>query len=298
MSEPYFKVFLRSRFTISPKEPPSGLSLDGQTGIITGSNSGIGLEAARMLLDHKLSRLIMAVRSQGRGEDAANTLRRSYPTARVDVWSLDMLSYDSIRAFARRCTSDLDRIDFAILNAGAMYPEFTINPSTGHEEAFQVNYLSTALLSILMLPVMRQRRPKDHAGHLCITTSALGYTATFQNRNADPLIPSFDIKPEKWGIADLSERYAVAKLLGQLLMVKLKDCVSSDDVIVNLVEPGYIRGTGLARHMPTLLKPIGVLMGLLIGRSVRAGALTYIDAAVVQGVESHGSYLWNWSIAP
>ncbi len=59
-------------------------------------------------MDRQLSRLILAVRNAKKGEDAAATLRKAHPGAVIEVWSLDMDSYDSVRTFAKRC-STLDR---------------------------------------------------------------------------------------------------------------------------------------------------------------------------------------------
>ena len=155
----YPKLLFKSQLLITPQPPPKDLTLAGQTAIITGSNCGIGLKCARLLLDYQLSTIILAVRSAQKGEAAAVELRKIHPAARIEVWSLDMLSYDSIRAFVRRCTS-LERIDFVILNAGVSQIKFQINESTGHEEIFQVNYLSTALLAMLLLPTLKESAPR------------------------------------------------------------------------------------------------------------------------------------------
>lgn len=92
---------------IRPNSKPNydSLSVAGQTAIITGSNTGLGLESGRILLSLQLSHLILAVRTLKKGEDAAIPLRKLYPKAQVDVSQLDMDSYDSIRAFAKKCTT-------------------------------------------------------------------------------------------------------------------------------------------------------------------------------------------------
>lgn len=292
----YFKLFLNSQLLVTPRAPPNDLNLDGYTGIITGANSGIGLECARVLLDHRLSHIILAVRGMQKGENVATELRKAHLAVRIEVWNLDMLSYESIRRFAQKCES-LERIDFVVLNAGIGQLKFQINESTGHEEVFQVNYLSTALLAILLLPTLKEKRPKGRPAHLTIVSSALAQTAKFTNQTADPLIPSFD-DPTKWNISVAADRYATSKLLGQMFVVKIKDFVSSDDVVVNCVEPGFMRATGLDRNAPVYLKPISTVMRLVLGRPVKAGAWVYVDAAVVKGKESHGSYLYNWEVFP
>ncbi|KAK7994324.1 Short chain dehydrogenase [Apiospora marii] len=136
----------------------AGVSLEGKTAIVTGSNCGVGLECSRQLLDLGISRLILAVRSRERGQAAAADLSRERnPAGRsIEVWELDHLSYDSVRAFADR-TRSLERIDLVILNAGSLPAKQTLNPQTGHDECVQVNYLSMCLLLVLLLDVIRTK---------------------------------------------------------------------------------------------------------------------------------------------
>lgn len=280
-----------------PKRPPLHTSLDGQVAIITGSNVGIGLEAARVFLNLHLSRLILAVRTVRKGEDAATPLRRAHPKARIDVWPLDMLSYESIQAFAERCSA-LSRLDIVILNAGIAKTEFTINPLTGHEESLQVNYLSTAFLAILLLPILKTQSPEDAPGRLSIVSSGLALRSRFSNRKAIPLLPSFD-DPTSWnGLSAANERYMVTKTLELMLVHKLCQYFSADNVVVNAVDPGFTAGSMLARDAPLFTRPLVKLLEVLTGRSLEQAAWTYIDATAVRGAETHGSFLMNWKIFP
>jgi len=77
--------------------------LKGKVAIITGSNSGLGFESSRQLLTLGLSHLVLAVRSIEKGKAAASKLSLANPEATIDVWALDMESYDSIQAFVRKC---------------------------------------------------------------------------------------------------------------------------------------------------------------------------------------------------
>lgn len=291
----YVKIFLKSQFLTKSQPLPEDISVAGQTAIITGGNVGLGLECARLLLDRKLSRLILASRNTQKGEGAATALRKTHPAAHVEVWALDMLSYDSIRSFAQRCAT-LERIDFIILNAGIFSLDFKINKSTGHEEMFQVNYLSTMLLSILLLPILRAKRPQRRPGRLTIVSSGFAYSARFLNKNARPLIPSFD-DPKGWNASAASERYAMSKLLEQMFVLKLVDFVSSDDVVVNMVDPGLVRNTQLHRSMG-FVKTVMAAMKRLTGRTLEQGASTYVDAAVVKTQDTHGSLVLDWKVSP
>lgn len=92
-------------------------SLNGQTVVLTGGNSGYGLAVANILPTLGVSRLILGVRSFEKGEAVAKKLRIAHPSCEIKVSELDMLSYKSVQAFAQRCAG-LDRLDAAILNAG------------------------------------------------------------------------------------------------------------------------------------------------------------------------------------
>ncbi len=280
-----------------PIRPPPSASLAGQVAIITGSNVGIGLEAARLFLGLQLSHIIIAVRTVEKGESAVAALRRAHPNAKIDVWPLDMLSYESIQGFAQRCSALL-RLDIVILNAAASNSIFSIDPSTGHEETFQVNYLSTALLAILLLPILKAKSPSPKPARLTIVSSGLALRSKVPNRNAVPLIPSFD-DPSSWnGLSDGGERYAVTKTLGLILTLKLSQHWSVDDVVVNAVDPGFTAGSMLHRNLPLFVRLSVRLLATLTGRSLEQAAWTYVDAAAVKGSECHGSFLMNWDACP
>src|SRR6187402_3573880 len=74
-----------------------------QTIIITGSNIGMGLEAARHFVRLSASKVILAVRSHSKGLAAKASIEAS--TKRLDiieVWELDLAKYASVKAFAAR----------------------------------------------------------------------------------------------------------------------------------------------------------------------------------------------------
>ena len=284
--------FKEMQFQTKPRPPPASLSFAGQTAVITGGYIGIGLACAKDMLAHQLSHLILAVRTVDKGEVIAKQLRQQYPKAKIEVWPLEMLSYDSIRAFVTRCES-LSRLDIAILNAGVGGGTFTINPSTGHEEGIQVNYLSTALLALLLLPVLK-RSTQSNGGtpaRLTMVASATAFRCAFANRDAKPLLPSFDKHEGAWGLGEASERYSVSKLLLMMFTLTLGQHVSSSDVIINCVEPGFTSGTGLQRHVKGVLLRTVVLMMRIIQTTPEVAAYTYLDAVAMKGRESHGSFL-------
>lgn len=291
-------MFWQNQFKTTIPLPPEGDSLGGKVAVVTGSNTGLGFECVKQMLKAGLSHVIMGVRSLERGRAAAERLRAFSNGAIIDVWELDMEDYSSIRKFANRCEVDLPTIHFVVLNAGLASVDFRLS-KTNHEVDIQVNYLSTLLLTILLLPILKAKKSSAGARppYLTIVSSATTRNVKFVNKDARPLLPSFDdTSTTPWDAAD---RYGVSKLLGQLAVERLVDqFVDPRDVVINLVEPGWIRGTGLNRGLNFVLR--GILRGVLsvAGRSVTEGAATYFDAVVNQDVDSHGSYIMNCKSAP
>ena len=90
----------------------------GQTIIVTGANTGLGKEAARHFTRLNAEKVIIACRSKEKGEDAKRSIEET--TGRkgvIEVWSLNLSSYDSVKDFAKQVES-LPRLDIFLGNAG------------------------------------------------------------------------------------------------------------------------------------------------------------------------------------
>ncbi|KAM0432991.1 hypothetical protein ACHAPT_004696 [Fusarium lateritium] len=290
----FFKNQFRTTIELPAKEKfPQA---QGSCAVITGSNTGLGFEAAKQLLSIGLSHLVMGVRSLEKGRAAAKTLQAVAPSAKIEVWQLDMESYESIQAFAKKCQTNLSRIDAVILNAGLAPFIFEKVAATGHEKGIQVNHISTALLTTLLIPVLKTKTTGQGPPRLTIVNSLTAHLCKFPNKDQRPLLASFDdtsITP--WGA---EERYGVSKLLSQLFIVKLAEKVNPDEVIVNMVDPGLTKGTGLAHHAAGAVAVAAKVFVTIAGRPVNRGAATYVDAVFGHGKESHGCFLMNCQISP
>lgn len=210
-----------------------------------------------------------------------------------------MGSYTSIQSFVTRVHLELSRLDIVILNAGIQPQSFGKSKSTGHEVAIQVNYLSTWLLAILLLPELKVKPPSGTPGRLTIVGSGTSYNAKFKNRNKKPLLASFDEDTGiPWNISSVGERYSCSKMLGHLFLVKLVDYVDANDVVVNIVDPGMTRGSGLQRDAGAGMRAAGAVLNKIMARTLAVASSTYIDAAVVKGQETHGCFVMDWDIKP
>ncbi|KAL7944099.1 NAD(P)-binding protein [Trichoderma barbatum] len=284
--------FLWRQFT-RPKPLPAGITLVGQVAIVTGSNVGIGFSACRQLLQLGLSRLIMGVRSQAKGDVAAAQLRNDFPSSMVSVWIVDMESYDSVRAFASRCES-LDRIDIAILNAGLIKTPYTVVWATGNEVTLQVNYLSTALLTILLLPILKTKKVAGSPRPPVI--SVVGSDLMYENvvEPEGPILPQF----QREETFSQFSWYGKSKLLQTIFVSKIADFVDPNDVLVNVSNPGMTGGTDFFRGSSALMMKFIAAGQLILARRVNVAATTYLDAVLVQGEKSHGSFTSDWTIKP
>jgi NAD(P)-dependent dehydrogenase (short-subunit alcohol dehydrogenase family) len=147
----------------------------GGTYIVTGSNTGLGFEAAKHLVALGAAKVILAVRNVNAGEKAKASIESATGTSNVaEVWALDLSSYDSVKAFARRVDKNLDRIDALIENAAVAVSQGTL--AEGHLLPVTVNVLSTLLLAVLLLPKMGEiGRRFGILPHVVIVTSRIGF---------------------------------------------------------------------------------------------------------------------------
>jgi NAD(P)-dependent dehydrogenase (short-subunit alcohol dehydrogenase family) len=93
--------------------------LTGKVAVVTGANNGIGLEVTRELARHGAA-VILACRSEARGQAAIQSIRTSVPNARIQTRRLDLASLASIRQFAAMFRGSYDQLNLLINNAGVL----------------------------------------------------------------------------------------------------------------------------------------------------------------------------------
>lgn len=143
--------FFKSQLITSLPYPTNDLT--GQTIIVTGANSGLGLEAARHFTRLGAAKVILGVRSLDKGETARQSIEES--TQRrgvVEVWQLDLSSYESVKQFAAR-VDKLNRLDAIVENAGVSTRTYI--RTEDNESTITTNVVSTFLLALLVLPKLR-----------------------------------------------------------------------------------------------------------------------------------------------
>jgi NAD(P)-dependent dehydrogenase (short-subunit alcohol dehydrogenase family) len=157
----------------------------GKTYIVTGANSGIGLETARHLVRGLASRVILAVRNTEAGGKAKAEIERT--TGRKDiaeVWQLDLASYASVMDFASRAKKELDRVDGLVQNAGVMLDKWTVSEG-GMETCMTVNVVSTMFLGVLLMPVLMESAKRHNINpRIVFLVSGLGFQSEAQKELA------------------------------------------------------------------------------------------------------------------
>lgn len=124
----------------------------GKTVIVTGSSSGIGYEAARVLAN-KGATVIIAVRSLEKGKAAADKILDQKKDADIKVLKLDLANLASVREFAAEFNKAHARLDLLINNAGVMIPPYS-KTADGFELQFGTNHLGHFALTGQLLDVL------------------------------------------------------------------------------------------------------------------------------------------------
>ncbi|CAI5741795.1 unnamed protein product [Peronospora destructor] len=130
--------------------------------IVTGANSGIGFEAAKVLA-MRGAHVILACRNEKRGRDAEKLIAEELVkvsgqvVGSVEFMQVDIGDLSNIREFARACHEKLDRLDLLINNAGVAVPVQSHTPD-GLEAQFAINYLGHFFLTSELLDLLRQSK--------------------------------------------------------------------------------------------------------------------------------------------
>jgi NAD(P)-dependent dehydrogenase (short-subunit alcohol dehydrogenase family) len=129
---------------------------NGRVALITGANSGIGWDTARVLAA-KGARVILACRSRARGTEALQRLEAVCPNAEAALLEMDLADLDSVRQSAARFSAEHDKLDLLVNNAGLMaIPKQ--QTAQGFEMQFGVNHLGHFALTGLLLPTLLRTR--------------------------------------------------------------------------------------------------------------------------------------------
>ncbi|MCX4099173.1 oxidoreductase [Nocardia sp. alder85J] len=146
---------------------------DGRTVVITGANSGLGFETARIFARHH-ARVVLACRNPDRAAAARARILHETPAAAVHTLTLDLSSQASIHRAAEQL-DEYPRIDLLINNAGALIRRHTVTED-GFEQTLATNHLGAFTFTALALP-----RLLDTPGSRVVTVSSVGHKRGVMN---------------------------------------------------------------------------------------------------------------------
>ncbi len=230
----------------------------GRVAIVTGANTGLGFETARMLAERGAA-VVLAVRDVKKGKQAAARIAGD-----VSVQTLDLTSLESIRSAAAELRAAHPRIDLLINNAGVMYtPKRTT--ADGFELQFGTNHLGhfalTGLLMDRLLPV---------PGSRVVTVSSVGHR----------IRAAIHFDDLQWEHSyNRIGAYGQAKLANLMFTYELQRRLAPHGTTVAVAAHPGVSNTELMRNSPAALRVPLSWLAPLISQKAEMGALPTVRAA-------------------
>ena len=201
--------------------------MKGRICLVTGANTGIGLETARELA-RQGAVVVMTSRNLERGEAAVADVRGSTGSDAVELLQLDLASKTSIRSAAATFLSRHDQLHVLVNNAGLILSDRR-ETEDGFEMTFGVNHLGTFLLTHLLLDTLKASAP-----------ARIVNLASDAHRMSSGL--PFDDLQRNSGYAGVRV-YADSKLANILFTRELARRLQDSGVTANAVHPGVVRSS-------------------------------------------------------
>ncbi|KAJ9638515.1 hypothetical protein H2204_004285 [Knufia peltigerae] len=279
-------IFLLKGKFMPPKQIRK--TFEGKTVIVTGSNTGVGYATALKYVQLAASTVILGVRSLQKGEMAKSQIETATGrTGVVQVWQVDMGSFESIDAFAKRVES-LKRVDVAVLNAGIFPRTFKLSEK-GWESNLQVNTLGTALLAILLAPKLQASRTADSPAHVVVVTSTGHMDVQLKPQDKDQLLHKYN---NDLGVGPYQQHVASKLFMMWITRELAHRCLNGKGeptVIINDACPGACR-SDVARDFDTPLFTIAKRIGSFLAmRPAENGARVLVGASAL-GEDSNGQW--------
>jgi retinol dehydrogenase 14 len=241
-------------------------SMQGKTCVVTGANSGIGLETA-VALAGAGARVAVVCRTPAKSEQAAREIERRSPGADVLPFAADLSSRRAVRTVAAELAAALPRLNVLVNNAGLMLRERVLTED-GIEATFAVNHLAYVLLERLLEPALRAGSPSRVVN--VASRAHLSGTLRF-----DDLMGSRGY--DGW------QAYAQSKLANVLFTYELARRLAGTGVTANCLHPGVV-GTNIGHAGPSWIR-FGIKLVRPFLLSPARGAATSIYLASSPEVE-------------
>lgn len=264
--------------------PPKWTAADmpdliGKVAIVTGANSGLGLESTKALAK-KGATVVIAVRNLDKGERAKAEILRDQPDASLDLMKLDVGDLESVRTFASTFKEKYDRLDILLNNAGVMAIPRQ-ETADGFEKQLGVNHLGHFALTGLLLDLIT----KTPGARVHTVSSSANYMGSI---DFDDLMGEQDYG--RW------TAYNQSKLANVFFTFELQKRLKAagHDTVANAAHPGLVMGnlqTNSVEQSDTDFEGLLYrLAGPLMAQDVSMGVLPQLYGATARGARGGAFY--------
>jgi NAD(P)-dependent dehydrogenase (short-subunit alcohol dehydrogenase family) len=234
---------------------------DKQVILITGGNTGLGLEVVKALYkSDRTYEIIMGSRSISKADEAIANVKKEAPQSQSELSSLqvDVTSDESIRKAFEQVSAKWGKIDSLINNAGASFDHAAAKGEISVREAFNaawnVNVSGTHVMTHEFAPLLL-KSSSPRLMFVTSGTSSMAETESFDNPNIARLNASPEAgwpKPESMNPV---VSYRSSKTGLNMLMREWAKTLKNDGVKVFAISPGFL-ATGLANIGPEQMKKV------------------------------------------
>ncbi|MFK8050869.1 MAG: SDR family oxidoreductase [Halioglobus sp.] len=263
------------------EQASEGVDLAGKHALVTGANTGLGKETARVLALRGAT-VTMACRDMHKAEAARSDIVGSsggaISTEQLELLKLDMNSLAAVRKSASDFVALNKPLHILINNAGIMIPM-----ERRTEDAFEahlgINHLAHFLFTNLLLEPLRAA-----GGARVVMVSSAAMMAASLTENLHDL---------NWQERKFSgmKSYGDSKLMNLMFAREFNGRYTEEGIVANALHPGVI-GTELARDQSPLMMAVGVL-AMPFMKSIPQGAATSIYVATAPQYQNRGGLYFN-----
>ncbi|TLD25228.1 hypothetical protein PspLS_06030 [Pyricularia sp. CBS 133598] len=294
---------LKQKLFAQPMVAPD--SFKGKKALVTGGTAGLGLATAIHLAQLGASTIAITCRDASRGESAKKKIEEAAGSSEVTVkvLELDMGRYPSVVAFTETVKKEFAAdggLDWICLNAGVHNASWEQSPE-GWDMVIQVNVLSTTLISLQLLPWLKElRSQRQSPAHLTMVSSGMHMSPNISEwekiAGKDGLLKHFSAKenwpgaPGQYGSSKLLLQYCVKELSQQAL-----DTQGKPDVIINTCCPGMVwtEITRTLKEKHLIIRTFEPLVMMLVAQTPDVGSRTYLKAGLTPEAD-HGKFITNY----
>lgn len=255
-------------------------NLNGKLFVVTGTTSGTGFEAAKILLS-KGATVEMLNRNPKKAEETIKILKKELGT-NIDVSSteLDLSSQASVKKGAEEVLKKVPKIDALLCNAAIAQVPSRVLTVDGWESQMGTNYFGNFTLQALLFPLIEKSKGR------IVSVGSMGYDMGIKTIKFDDLNWDKEYTP--------NDAYSQSKLAQIMSMYELQDKLKKTgktDVKVYACHPGSSRTNLINTSGSFMMKFIFNLMKLSpLTQSAEKGAYPQLMCATEPNLDQKGFY--------